>query len=522
MGARAIAAVIAAAALVVASPAASLAVAEVEKSTYRVPVTQPDEAGAAVELEVDTYLPEGDPPSGGRPFVVFFHGGGSNKDSGFDADHARHFAEHGYVTLLYSARGHGDSDGQTSVAGPKEMRDTFDVIAWALGIGGRDAPPHPDFHIDTSRIGLSGYSQGGLNTNLAQAWSSDPVLNPYGVRFRALTPGNTPDVVFTALVPNQVVKLSFGIGLLGTYFGGAQGRVAPAVDRWIATAAVDQPALYGGELCDHTGHGTPTSTMRQDLAARSAGCLLERMTPPSHWAQAFDDTLFTADMAIRMWRQMPAGAANRLYLSMGGHGAPSALRSIEEAKLGEQLAFMDHHLRGRPLGGRRVVYWTRDPAVRATEGSFAYRDGAWIGPIGAPSWPPPGDRGARLSPGCRRTGRGHRRAGWTHAARSLQPRRGQRPRRPEPRGRHAARILTAAVASHPQRARPGGELRHRAIRRGAGAERRRRWRDCRGRRRARRASWCSSCSTPRPTAPSPCSPGECRACATARPVSSGP
>ena len=388
MGARFIAAVIVGAALPAA--AAPALAADASKTAYRVPVTQPDESGAPVALDVDVYLPATDPPPDGRPFVVFFHGGGSDKSNAFDADHARFFAEHGYVTLLYSARGHGDSGGQTSVAGPKEMRDTFDVIAWALGIGGRDSPTHPDFHIDTSRIGLSGYSQGGLNTNLAQAWSSDPELNPYGIRFKAMTPGNTPDVVFNALIPNQVVKLSFGVGLLGTYFGGARGRVAPQVDRWIATAAVDQPALYGGELCDYQGHGAPTSTMRQDLAARSAGCLLDRMTPPSHWAQSFDDTLFTADMAISMWRRMPAGTANRLYLSMGGHGAPSALRSIEKAKLDEQLAFMDHHLRGRPLGGTRVVYWTRDPAVPATSGSFAYRDAAWIGPTGAPTWPPPG------------------------------------------------------------------------------------------------------------------------------------
>ena len=110
------------------------------------------------------------------------------------------------MTLIYSARGHGNSGGQTTVAGPAEMRDLFDVTAWALGIGGQAGPAHPDFHIDRTRIALAGYSQGGLHTNLGQVWSGDPSIDPYGISFRALEPGNTPDLVFPSLVTNSVVK----------------------------------------------------------------------------------------------------------------------------------------------------------------------------------------------------------------------------------------------------------------------------------------------------------------------------
>lgn len=371
----------------------SASAAEAVKSTYRVPVTQPDESGGPVELDVDVYLPTTPPPASGHPFVEVFHGGGSEKANGFDAGHARFLAEHGYATLIYSARGHGDSDGQTTVAGPKEMRDTFDVTAWALGIGGRTAPAHPDFHIDPDRIALTGYSQGGLNTNLANAWSTDAGLNPYGIRFRATVPGNTPDVVFNALIPNQVVKLSFGVGLVGTYASGSQGRVSAAVDRWIATAAADQPALYGGDVCDFTGHDQPNSTMRQDLAARSVGCLADRVTVPVHWAQAFDDGLFPAEMGISMISRL-SNPSNRLYLSMGGHAAPGAPQEVEDDKLRDQLAFLDHVLRGQPLSLPNVTYWTRDPGVVVPGGTTRWPLAAWYRQT-ADRWPPPSVTGVR-------------------------------------------------------------------------------------------------------------------------------
>ena len=375
--------------------------ASVTKLTYSVPVTTPDTLGAPVSLDTDVYLPDGKVPPTGLPFLEIFHGGGSNKDNAFDAGHARDFAERGYVTLIYSARGHGDSGGQTSVAGPAEMRDLFDVTAWALGIGGRTSPAHPDFHIDRRRLALAGYSQGGLHTNLGQVWSSDPSLNPYGIAFRALEPGNTPDLVFSALVPNQVVKLSFGVGLIETYLVGASARIAPVVDKWIATATADEPQAYGsGNLCDLSAHDTATSTMQQDLAWRSIGCQPERVGLPWHWAQAFDDALFPPDMAISMWRRAPNRSQHRLYVSMGGHAAPSADAAVEQDKLAAQMSFLDAAMQGRSLPKPNVVYWTREPAVAVPADSYAYPSGAWYRQT-ADTWPPSGvaDVTYRFDPG---------------------------------------------------------------------------------------------------------------------------
>jgi ABC-2 type transport system ATP-binding protein len=358
-------------------------------STYSVPVTTPDTLGAPVSLDTDVYVPDGTPPPAGFPLLEMFHGGSSTRDNAYDAAHARRFADDGYVVLSYSARGHGNSGGQTTVAGPAEMRDLFDVTAWALGIGGRDLPPHPDFHIDRRRIALAGYSQGGLHTNLGQVWSGDASVNPYGISFRALEPGNTPDLVFQALVPNSVLKLSFGVGLVGTYLGGSTtGRLAPVVDKWIATAAADEPQLYGsGDLCDRSTHDTATSTMQQDLAWRSVGCQPERLGLPWLWAQAFDDGLFTPDMAISMWRRAPNHDKHRLYLSMGGHAAPAADQSVEQDKLDAQRRFLDAVMQGRALPRPNVVYWTRDPTVEVHADSYAYPPGAWRRQT-ADDWPP--------------------------------------------------------------------------------------------------------------------------------------
>lgn len=361
------------------------------KSAYAVPVTQPDETGAPVTIDTDLYVPTAPAPTGGRPLLVLFHGGGSNKDNGFDAGHAARFAARGYAVILYSQRGHGASSGQTAVAGPKEIRDFFDVLAWALRKAGRDTPPHPPLGVDESRIALAGYSQGGLHTNLGQVWSSSPDVNPYGFRFVALEPGNTPDRVFDALVSNQVVKLSFGLGLVGTYLGGTQGKIAPVVEKWIGTAGVDESAAYGGEPCDLTAHDTPTSTMRADLGWRSVGCKPTALALPWHWAQAFDDELFTPHMALSMWRRTPHPGRHHLYLSMGGHGAPAADRSVEEDKLVQQINFLDAVMAGRKPSGPAVVYWTRDPTVVVPSDSYAYPRGAWTRQTSG-TWPPAGVR----------------------------------------------------------------------------------------------------------------------------------
>lgn len=362
-----------------------------EVSSWSIPVTTPDEEGGEVLIDTDVYLPTRRAPRRGRPFVMLFHGGGGEKSSPYDTKRARAFARRGYGALIYSARGHGDSGGETTVAGPAEMRDLFEVAAWALDLGERDSPEHPDFELNRRRFALWGVSQGGLHTNLAQAHRKDRDLNPHRIRFRALLPGNTPDRTFDALVHNEIVKLSFGAGLIQTYMVGAQGRIGSVVQKWIALAAADAPGSYGaGPICERGPHDTPTSTMKHDLAERSVGCFMKRMRVPFAWSQAFDDELFTPQMAVRMYRHAPA-RTKRLYLSTGGHGAPGSAKRVERDRLRWQLDFLGHRLKGQDLDKPPVIYWRRHPAVPAPSSPFVWSPRAWRRGT-ATRWPPPGTR----------------------------------------------------------------------------------------------------------------------------------
>ena len=160
------------------------------------------------------------------------------------------------------------------------------------------------------------------------------------------------------------------------------------VDKWLATAAADAPQLYGsGDLCDRSTHDTATSTMQQDLAWRSVGCQPGRLGLPWLWAQAFDDGLFTPDMAISMWNRAPNRDKHRLYLSMGGHAAPAADQSVEQDRFDTQRRFLDAVMQGKSLPGPKVVYWTRDPTVEVPGDAYAYPADAWRRQT-ADSWPP--------------------------------------------------------------------------------------------------------------------------------------
>ncbi len=355
---------------------------------HRLAVSSPDELGMAVSLDVDVYAPDGAAPANGRPLAVVFHGGGSNKDNGFDAGHAKTLAERGMVGVIYSARGHGGSAGQTAVSGPKEMRDAYDVMAWAV--------KRPELAIDRERILLWGDSQGGLHVNGVTFHAGDKALNPLGLRPAVIAPANTPDIVQNALAPEGVVKLTFGAGLIQTYVVGASAKMQPVLWKWIAwQTATDSLAA---PFCPEGEPDTLTSATAVDLAWRSVGCHLDAVTQPLIWAQALDDQLFPPEMAIAMWRRAPAHDRSVLYLGMGGHGTPAADPAVDADELATRLQFVEATLAGSPHGLPAVVYWRRDPAVDVPADSFRWPAAAWTRNE-ATNWPPPGTKRARLALG---------------------------------------------------------------------------------------------------------------------------
>jgi predicted acyl esterase len=98
-----------------------------------------------------------------------------------------------------------------------------------------------------------------------------------------------------------------------------------------------------------------------------------------------------------MWRRMP-DPGNRLYLDMGGHASPFTPKLAERDEFRAQLAFFDHHLRGRPYDAPEVVYWTRETDVPVPTDTYVYPDATWSR-HSASTWPPPGTRRVRFELG---------------------------------------------------------------------------------------------------------------------------
>jgi len=112
-----------------------------------------------VRLDATTFTPEGRPPEGGWPAILFGHGHGDAGNKTATFHRARRYADHGYLTICYSLRGQGDSEGLVFHMGAREVFDLQDVITWVFS----DCPCHRD------KLAVVGSSQGGWHAYMAAA-----------------------------------------------------------------------------------------------------------------------------------------------------------------------------------------------------------------------------------------------------------------------------------------------------------------------------------------------------------------
>jgi ABC-2 type transport system ATP-binding protein len=92
---------------------------------------------------------------GTYPVVLAPHGGGGNVDS--EAPRAARYAQAGFVGVVWSARGHGQSGGLYDLFGPKTVQDTEDVLQWVIS-------HRTQTGADPNKAGAIGISQGGGTT----------------------------------------------------------------------------------------------------------------------------------------------------------------------------------------------------------------------------------------------------------------------------------------------------------------------------------------------------------------------
>jgi len=123
-----------------------------------------------VKLDVTRFTLAGSMPVGGFPAVVFVHGLGGSKSSMINK--AASYAGDGYVTVTYSVRGQGKSEGLTTVFSYREQADLDSIINWLAAY----------VVVNDTLIGISGGSQGGYHSWLAAV---------RGMNVRAVAPENS-------------------------------------------------------------------------------------------------------------------------------------------------------------------------------------------------------------------------------------------------------------------------------------------------------------------------------------------
>ena len=129
------------------------------------------------QLDATYFVPS--PPSGTFPAIVFVHGFGFDKYTTVAS--CSTFALSGYVALTYSVRGHGISTGGSTIMSTREREDFHEVLDYLRG--------RPK--VDTSLIGVSGGSQGGLHG----LWAAADHLSVKAVTADVIVPNWASDML---------------------------------------------------------------------------------------------------------------------------------------------------------------------------------------------------------------------------------------------------------------------------------------------------------------------------------------
>lgn len=191
----------------------------------------------SVELDAILYEPQTRDTIDGEdprwPLVVMVHPWGFPKETyqnaplstegqaGEPQDLMAIFAESGLMVIAYDTRGWGQSGGESTAAGPAEMRDLRNVINYT------------ETHYRTNgNVGVTGISYGGGHA--FNAWATMDEVD-------TVVPHNAWVDLFLALFPGNVPKLEWGVQLYGTGeagFGG--GGSSPAMTDWMNTMTARQ------------------------------------------------------------------------------------------------------------------------------------------------------------------------------------------------------------------------------------------------------------------------------------------
>lgn len=266
--------------------------------------------GDGVQLAATLYTPDGQPPAGGWPAVLMLHGLGENR-SFTNAIAEAHLAPHGYVVLTVDARGHGQSGGQSSLVGPREVADYAAALQWLRLRPG----------VSDSRVGAYGQSLGG-----GSVWK---LVTAPGTRLAAVVPAMTWTSLYDSLLPQGLVKS----GLIAYFYG----LLGP--DRWHPEVTT---------LKDDVLLGRNLQAAREFAASRSVRSDLGKIRTPVFMLQGRRDFAFDMQEALAAFAQLRG--PKRLYLGDLGHTPATNPRAEQAYYFGQVRQWFDRFLRGQLNG----------------------------------------------------------------------------------------------------------------------------------------------------------------------------
>ena len=257
-----------------------------------------------VSIAATLYVPEGSPPQGGWPAVVFLHGLSQDRQWTNAAVEGYGFAGRSYAILTFDARGHGQSGGLVGIDGPREVADVRTIRDWLAA--------RPD--VSDTKIGAWGISYGGgaiFNSLVA------------GVPWAAVVTVETWADLYSALMPQGLVKSGLVAGLAGSI---------PENRR--------DPSLAGLQAAAFAGNA---ARVRPWAAERSSLAKLDAVRTPVLMAQGRRDFLFGIDQGMRAFRRL--AGPKKLYIGLHGH-APSTFPALDTPLLVmRSSAWFDCYLR---------------------------------------------------------------------------------------------------------------------------------------------------------------------------------
>jgi predicted acyl esterase len=258
-----------------------------------------------VSIAATLYLPDGSPPAGGWPALVFLHGLSDTRQSMNALVEGYGFTGGDFAILTFDARGHGQSGGLVGIDGPREVADVRAIRDWLAA--------RPD--VSDTKIGAWGISYGGgaIFNSLAA-----------GVPWAAVVTVETWTDLYSALVPQGLVKSGIVAALAGSI---PPDRRDPSLDPM-------QAAAFAG----NTSAVKPWATERSSLSRLGA------VTTPVFLAPGRRDFLFGIDQAIQAFKVLKGPKV----LWIGDHGhAPSTFPAADTgALMAAARGFFDCHLRG--------------------------------------------------------------------------------------------------------------------------------------------------------------------------------